>query len=152
MDCEVLKNNAEKYINPIIIEFGYEVVEVKCETINKQKTLTFFVYSPNGITLEDCIKINDILVDPLEALDISKGDDYVLNISSPGLDRLIVSDDDYRRNVNTKVDVTMKHRKNRIVGIIQEYDSLSVTILTTQGKIEKIERQEIQTILPHIEF
>lgn len=85
MDCENLKNNAEKYINPIIEEMGYEIVEVKCEILNKQKTLTFYVYSIDGITLDDCLKINDRLILPLEELDISKGEDYVLNISSQAL-------------------------------------------------------------------
>lgn len=155
MDCEIIKKNAEKIISSIIEEMGYEVVEIKCEIVHKQIHLTIYVFSQSGISIQDCVDIDAKISNSLEEANISNGESYVLNVSSPGLDRLIFSNDDYRRNTGVKVELIKNNHVNKkdlIIGYIREFDDASVTIETDKGKTVKVERSNIKTLLPYINF
>ena len=154
MDYKAVKERAEKEIVPIIESLGYEVVETSCKRIGQYNNLTFFIYKKEGITLDDCERVNNALDLPLEELDITGGSNYVLNISSPGLDRLIITDGDYRRNLDLELEayfIKQWDKKKKISGILKEYDDKTLT-LETKGKLVKLERDNIRTLRQVIKF
>ena len=78
---------------------GYELVAI--EVINhREKTLRIFVDGPNGIGIDDCVKVTHELDQPLEGQPdveaIFKGP-YELEVSSPGIDRPLRKPSDYDR-------------------------------------------------------
>ena len=85
----------EEKINPIIAKLGYEVIEVDYSKMSNGMNLTFYIDSPNGITIDDCEKVNDAITDVLEELNPTNDESYTLNVSSPGLDRPIKSNNDF---------------------------------------------------------
>ncbi len=140
-----------------IENLGYEVVEVNCNTQNTNEThLTIYIFSFNGITLDDCVKVNDLVGPLLDEVDISNGKSYVLNISSPGLDRQIVTDDDYRRNINEVVDVKVAQKGlkgNFFTGKIISYSKNAFNLeLLRNGKTIEIYRDNVTSLLKHIKF
>lgn len=91
---------------------------------------------------------------PLEAEDITNGASYVLNISSPGLDRPIITNKDYERNLGEELELTFKpgiSKKKKIVGTLESYDDESATF-NIKGARQTIKREDIKTLKPHISF
>ncbi|MCL2630456.1 MAG: ribosome maturation factor RimP [Firmicutes bacterium] len=149
-----VKERAENEITPIIEGAGYEVVEVKCARVGSDNALTFHIWKKGGITLNDCEAVNNLIDSPLDSLDISDGAPYTLNISSPGLDRAIISNDDYRRNLDLELEahfITQVDKKKKLSGILKSYNETSFT-LETKGKEVTLERANVRSLKQVIKF
>lgn len=141
-------------ITPIIEKMGYEVVEINYKKQYGENNLNVFVYKKGGVTLSDCESITHALDECLDAKDITKGDAYNLNISSMGLDRPIVTLDDYRRNMETDIEIILKNpldKKNSVHGVMVDYDDESVTIIS-KCKKTKYYKNNISIVRPYINF
>lgn len=147
-------SQAQKYIAPIIEDMGYEVVDIEYKKLYNQMNLTFYIYKQGGITIEDCERVNNALDAPLEQYDITQGQPYILNISSPGLDRPIKTDKDLSRNMNTEIEVALhqpQNKKKKLSGELIGFDETTIRILS-KGKETIINRNNIKKILPYIKF
>ena len=80
------REEVEKIIIPVINRnncflWGIEILRGK-----KNTTLRIFIDSDSGVDINDCENISkDLNYEP--SLDLSFGDDYVLEVSTPGIDR-----------------------------------------------------------------
>lgn len=135
---------------------GYEIVEVNFSKEYHRLNLNFFIYKKGGVDLNDCENFHNALDSLLEELSDKFPDDYVLNVSSPGLDRPILSDDDFRRALDTEIEVFVKGDKLEAVrGKLTAYDAQIVTVSENKkGQIKQINilRQNIQKAQPWIKF
>lgn len=93
--------------DPIVTNLGYELVEVEYAKKSTGMNLTLFIYSKNGITLDDCEKVSKALDEPLEELDPTNGESYTFNVSSLGLDWPIKNEKDINRNINEKIEIKL---------------------------------------------
>ncbi len=145
---------ASAHINPVIEALGYEVVEVTFKPIENIDTLTFFIYKKGGIQLSDCDVVSKAIDEPLEKLNLTEDKPYTLNVSSPGLDRLIVSEDDCRRNLDEDVEALLIKpliKKSKVIGKLVAYTSEQVTLLT-KGKEVVLQKSNIKVLRPYIKF
>ncbi|MDH5614342.1 MAG: ribosome maturation factor RimP, partial [Gammaproteobacteria bacterium] len=71
---------------PAITAMGYELVGVEYLRQGKQGLLRIYIDSENGITVDDCGKVSHQVSGILEVEDPIR-ENYVLEVSSPGLDR-----------------------------------------------------------------
>ena len=141
-------------ISPIIESLGYEVVEVEYQKKVDGMNLTFFIDSKNGITVEDCEKVNDAISDALDELDPTQGESYLLNISSPGLDRPIKNHKDFLRNEGKVVEITLYKQvdgKKKFVGVLKQYTDSYVTIYI-DNKPFVFKHSDVAQISQFIEF
>lgn len=149
-----IQERAEEVITPVVEKLGYEVVEIKFQRVGKKNTLTVFVYKKGGVTLDDCIIVNDALDLPLESADITNGVAYDLNISSPGLDRPIVTDKDYKRNEGEMVEaIYLKPigKVKKIVGELVGQDDDNV-ILIVKDKQTLVPKSNVKVLQPYIDM
>ena len=140
--------------SPIVENLGYELVEVKYAKGFSGMELTLFIYSPNGISLDDCEKVSKAVDGPLDELNPTNDETYTLNVSSLGLDRPIKSKRDADRNIGTKVDVKLfasKDGKKVWTGEIVCATEDSLTIKTSESQIT-FKFEEIALASPVIEF
>ena len=117
--------------------------------------LTLFIYSPNGISLEDCEKVSRAIDEPLDRYNPTNDVSYTLNVSSLGLDRPIKSAKDAKRNVGTKIDVKLyaaKDGKKVFQGVLTDYTENSITITTDKNEKMEFKFEEIALASPVIEF
>ena len=86
--------------------FGLEVVEVVFHRAGRYTLLRVDIDRPGtpGVTLEDCQRLTEALGPTLDATELLESH-YNLEVSSPGLDRPIRTDDDVRRNRGRRVEV-----------------------------------------------
>lgn len=144
----------EQKINPIITELGYEVVEVEYAKMSNGMNLTFFIDSPNGITIDDCEKVNDAITDVLDEINPTNDESYTLNVSSPGLDRPIKNYNDFLRNKGKLVEIslyTQVDKKKNYQGLLDDFTDENVCLII-DNKSKTFERKNVSKISPVIEF
>ncbi len=151
---ETVRERAEQIINDVITPMGYELVEVTY-TPGKNSVLTAYIYKKGGVTLDDCVAVNDALDAPLEANDITGGKAYTLNISSPGLDRPIVTDKDLERNMGEELEAVTEpvtgRKKIKTVGVLTSYDADSVVLTSEKGETV-LPRADIKSLKVYIDL
>ena len=86
---------------------GVELVELTLKGSSRKRTLRVDIdrAGPQGVDVEDCKRVSEAIGAAIEAGDLLE-DSYVLEVSSPGVDRPIRSADDVRRNTGRRVVVT----------------------------------------------
>ncbi len=149
-----VKENVEKFITPIVNKLGIEVVEVAYEKKNNGMNLTIYIDKKGGVSLDDCEMVHHAIDEPLDELDPTSGKPYTLNVSSPGLDRPIVTDKDYERNVGETLEINTFKKvgtSKKFVGVLVGYDQDGVTI-DVKGKPVTLDRKLISKATKYIEF
>jgi len=86
---------------------GFQAVEVKLWGVGR-KFLKVLIHKPGGVSLADCVRVSRSLSDLLDTEDPLPGS-YILEISSPGLDRPLTKPADFERNIGEEVQVSL-HR------------------------------------------
>lgn len=141
-------------IQPIVTELGYELVEVKYQKGFGGMELNLFIYSPNGITIDDCEKVSKAIDQPLDDLNPTNDTPYTLNVSSLGIDRPVKTEADARRNVGTKLDVKLfapKDGKKVWTGKLVDYSRDGI-VIEVDGELKAFLFSEIALASPVIEF
>lgn len=87
---------------------GLEVVEVDFRGGGKARMLRVFIDKPGGVTHEDCANVSHEVGTILDVEDAVPGGSYLLEVSSPGLDRKLVRPADYERFAGSLVKVTTR--------------------------------------------
>ena len=117
-------------------DFGYEIVDVEYKQGSKHDLLSIFIYKEEGIDLNDCSDMSRSIEVKLDELDLIKNP-YYLEVSSPGLDRPLKNQDDYRRNLNKIVEVKLfapQDGQKLFEGKLHNYDEQNIYILTDEEK------------------
>lgn len=89
-------------LEPHLGELGYELVEVEFGQHGHQRILCLYIDKEGGITVDDCARASHVLDPVLDALDFVGGN-YVLEVSSPGIDRPVRKASDFARFVGEKL-------------------------------------------------
>jgi len=133
---------------PVAESEGMELIHVECIKMHSRWIFRLFLDKETGVTLDDCATISNQLGDILDVHNLTSGP-YTLEVSSPGPDRPISRDVDFRkykgRRVRIRTSVKIQGMKN-FQGILTDYtdeDGQKVAHLEVSGKIYAIPRQQI---------
>ncbi len=140
-------------VRETIENLGYEIVDIEYVKKYGQMNLTIFIDIPRGVTLDDCEIVHNA-VNPIldEADPIS--DAYVLNISSPGLDRPFKKQRDYERNYGREVEIMLYAPymgKKIYEGVLKEKAEHTVTV-EVSGRELKLEMTKVALVRPLVKF
>jgi ribosome maturation factor RimP len=91
---------------------GLEVVEVELRGSGKSRMLRVFLDKPAGVTHEDCALFSREFGTILDVEDVMPGGSYVLEVSSPGLDRKLSRPADFERFTGSKVKLMTREPVN----------------------------------------
>jgi ribosome maturation factor RimP len=91
---------------------GLEVVEIELRGGGKSRMLRIFLDKPGGVTHEDCALFSREFGTVLDVEDVIPGGSYVLEVSSPGLDRKLSRAADYERFTGSKVKLMTREPVN----------------------------------------
>lgn len=124
MAKEKIKDVVAALAQPIVEEHGLELVDVEWVREGKDWFLRVYIYKQDGVSIDDCVAVNRELEKQLDKLDPIK-DPYVLEVSSPGLDRPFRTDKDFERYKGSEVEVQLYQPENgkkvfegKLVGLI----------------------------------
>jgi ribosome maturation factor RimP len=91
---------------------GLEVVEIEFRGGGKSRMLRVFIDKPGGVTHEDCAGFSREFGTILDVEDAVPGGTYVLEVSSPGLDRKLNRAADYERFTGSRVKLMTREPVN----------------------------------------
>lgn len=137
---------------PEVRAAGLELLDVELTSDENRKTiLRVTIYSPNGVTLDDCVNVETIISPMLDEMDPIAGS-YNLEISSPGLERVLKRDKEYeifggrlcRVNLYGPID-GKRVFEGLLVGLDYSEGESRVTILTESGQMS-FPRQNISKV------
>jgi len=131
MQCKSWENT----ISEVIEANGFEVVELRKDKRSKFDIIRVFIDIDGGVTLENCTEISRLVNDIIFKYDLFDRD-YRLEVSSPGLDRPLVTCKDFRRNISRRVSITLKaNSKPEILeGEVISVNERELVIEGVQGK------------------
>ena len=151
-----VKDSVTALVQPIIEGLGYELVEVTYKKQHDAMHLTIFIDSDKagGVSLDDTEIVANAIDAPIDALDPTQGEPYMLNVSSPGLDRPLKTEKDYLRKVGTEIEISLYKSidgEKKFVGTLSAYAEGKVVLLTEKGEIT-VETKDIALAKPYIRF
>lgn len=142
-----IEEKVEKLIEPDILSLGYTLYDVIYEKEAKDFYLRIYIDSPNGITLDDCEKVNNAITDKLDEADYIK-DMYFLEVSSCGLERILRKEKHLQEQIGKEIEVklfTPVEKKKQYEGILKEFDSKKLVLQESENEVE-LERKNISQI------
>ena len=97
---------------------GYELADVVVSRYRTAVTVRLFVYGENGVTIAECARLSRFVGDILDGTELFVNG-YALEVSSPGLDRPLLSPRDYRYRIGETVRVDFLDRgRGKLTGDI----------------------------------
>lgn len=151
---ESYEQKTEEILNPIIDEYGFELVDVEYVKEGSTWYLRAYIDKPGGISIDDCEAVSRRLSDILDDKDYID-EAYILEVSSPGLGRPLKKEKDYKRSLGEEVEIRtyrMIEKKKEFTGILKEYDEKTVTIEEDDGNIRAFEKTDIALIRLAFDF
>jgi len=107
---------------PIISSQGLELVDIEFMSESRGWILRFYVDTEGGVTINHCSRLSEQLGDLIEVKDIIPHS-YTLEVSSPGLNRVLKKEKDFLNHIGETVKVKTsqpidqkKHFQGKLVG------------------------------------
>jgi len=110
--------------------FGIQIFDVKLVGSPRKQILRIFIDKEDGVTLEDCAKFSRAFSAVLEVEDIIQTA-YVIEVSSPGLDRPLKEINDFIRSKGKLVKITTIEKigdQNVFTGRVQEVENDNIRL------------------------
>lgn len=144
---EIIKEKIKSLVLQFLEMQKVELVEFSLIRQGKKLLLRFLVDRKGGITLDECVFLNQEIGAILDRNPGIIEESYTLEVSSPGLDRPLISERDFVRNLGKEIKVYLKTElegKFEYQGEI--YDVLKGYLLlkTDSGRIISIPLENIQ--------
>ena len=126
MQAKDIIKKVEDLVMPIILENNYELVETEFIKEGANYYLRLYIDKDGGFSINDCEKVSRYLEQKLEEDDfIDKA--YILEVSSPGIDRVLKKDSEYVKYKGRIVDIKLykpidkvKEFQGELVGLIDD--------------------------------
>ena len=91
-------------IEPGLLAKGLELVDVEFKKEGKNWVLRIYIDREGGVTLDDCQKVSRLVGDLIEVEDVIEPV-YTLEVSSPGLNRVLKKEKDFLKYSGKKINV-----------------------------------------------
>lgn len=144
-----IEERVEKLLQPTIEKIGYDLYDVEYAKEGKNYFLRVFIDKPEGIDLEDCEKVSNEINGLLDEADYIK-EQYFLEVSSPGIERILKKDRHLEQNKGKEIQVKLFQKdekgKKEYQGELKEFTEEGITIILEEAEERKIERKNIAQI------
>ena len=146
MQVKDIIKKVEEYVMPIIEENNYELVEIEFVKEGINYYLRLYIDKEGGFSIDDCEKVSRFLDGKLEDDDfIEKA--YILEVSSPGIDRVLKKDYEYVKYKGRLVDIKLykaidklKEFQGELIGLIDDK-----ILINENGKELSFDKKDVAT-------
>lgn len=152
MRREHIEEAIAKEVEQIIERTNLELVDVEYVR-EKNWYLRVFIDKEGGVDLEDCQKVSEQLSKVLDEKD-PISDNYLLEVSSPGLDRILKKDKDFIRYAGRMVDIHFFKPYNGTKDMVAELveKQPDAIVVRVGDQVEELPPKEVAQIRLHIDF
>lgn len=146
MPTQLVKKQVERLAEPIIEEFGLELVDIEYTQQGRHWLLCLYIDKPGGVTLDDCADFSREFSTVIDVEDIVAGA-YRLEVSSPGLDRPLRKEADFTRFAGEMIKLKTKtlsdpdargYTRKAFMGVLLGLDGESVELEQTDSTGGKV--------------
>jgi ribosome maturation factor RimP len=104
----------EAVVEPLVRTMGYELVLLEWAATARPRVVRLFIDHPGGMTLDDCARLSPIIGNGLDAAEHDPASEslrallatpYVLEVSSPGVERPLARRSHFERQLGARVTV-----------------------------------------------
>jgi len=124
------ERHLERLLGPTVEALGCRIWGIELLTQGKHSLLRVYIDRDDGVTIDDCERVSkqvSALLDVEEPVTSS----YTLEVSSPGLDRLLFKPEHYAESVGERVDLRLgfpEQGRRRVIGEMTDYGDDEVTV------------------------
>lgn len=140
MQDEDLLNKIRDIVSNIFRDNKMELVDITYRREGGVKVLRILADTETGITADECARMNELIGEALDKEDFID-ESYILEISSPGLDRPLKTKQDFMRIKGKRIRVytyTPIDKKKEFIGILEAVDDSSITVSDDSTKLTNI--------------
>lgn len=133
----MLRDQLIELLQPVVVNLGYELWELEYAARSGGGLLRLYIDSPQGITLEDCERVSRAVSAIMDEKDPIAGQ-YTLEVSSPGLDRVLRTAEHFARFNGERVKVettTPVNGRKRFAGRLTDVSDGQIALEIEGGLI-----------------
>lgn len=136
--------------SPIAAGAGMDVEDVTIDKVGRRERISVIIDADGGVELDAIAEVSTAISAGLDELDDSGNSPYVLEVSSPGVDRPLTQPRHWRRAKDRLVDIHMSDGE-AVRGRIVDSDDDSVTV-EISGEQRAIAYSSIDRAVVQVEF
>lgn len=124
-------------VEPILAERQMELVELTCRPQGGGLHVRLLVDQVGGVTIQRCAKVNQLIGQALDAASVIEGS-YTIEVSSPGLDRPLVSKRDFERAIGEDLQLEIRIDESRgkeLRGMLLAVQPEAIVVKTGAGNL-----------------
>ena len=126
-----IEERVEELLKDKIENIGYSLYDVEYAKEGQNYYLRIFIDSPKGIDLNDCEKVSNEINELLDQADYIK-EQYFLEVSSPGVERILRKDSHLAQNIGKQVEAKLykkdENGNKNYIGELKTFDNDTITI------------------------
>lgn len=145
---ESYEAKTEQLIQPLIDANNFELVDVEFVKEGSDWYLRVYIDKDGGITVDDCELISRAFNEILDREDYIS-EQYIFEVSSPGLMRSLKKEKDYKRSVGKLIDIKLYKPVDKckeFTGVLDSYDKDTVTIKMDDDTQKTFDRSNLAMI------
>lgn len=143
----------EQMMLPVMEELQCELVDIEYKKEGSHWYLRIYIDKSGGITIDDCQAVSEHISDLLDESDPIPHS-YFLEVSSPGLDRILKKDSDFEKYKGSKVDVSLykpRDGKKKFTGELIGLEDNQL-LIRDKNEVLSFPRTEIAVVRLAVEF
>jgi ribosome maturation factor RimP len=145
-------DRVESALRPVVAEQGLDLEGVDVQPAGRRRLIRILVDRDGGIALDDVAALSHVLSEVLDESDVMGDQPYVLEVSSPGVDRPLMLPRHWRRAVGRLVQVDLSDGSTitgRVLAADDDHATLSVDDGVTDCKYDAVVKATIQVEFNH---
>ena len=145
LNMTLITRQVADLIDPVLDKMGFELIDVEYLSDRGRWVLRLYIDKEGGVTIDDCAEVSaelGVLIDVKDIID----HEYVLEVSSPGLNRPLKKEADFIRVIGQKIKVKTRmpvDKRRNFTGYLKDYKDHEL-VIDTEGLL-------ITLALPDIE-
>ena len=150
---ENYEKRTEELLAPIVEACGVSVYDVEYVKEGGEFYLRAYIDKPEGVNIGDCEAVSRALSDALDAEDFIE-DAYILEVSSPGLGRVLKKDRHLEASIGMEVEIKLYkplEKRKEFSGVLESFDDQAIVIKEDDSVVE-LKRSDIAVIRLALDF
>ena len=137
-----------------IESMGFELCDVEYQKEYGDWVLTFYIDKPQGVSIDECEAVSraiEPILDEADPID----QEYVLSVSSLGIDRPLKKPRDFERAMGQELEIKLyapQDGKKQWVGTLTAFDADSFTVETEEKRTLVVKKKDCALVRPNIRF
>lgn len=147
-------NEVSPLVEGFLHESGMEMVDLEFRFESGRWTLRIFIDKEGGVTVDDCANVNKELGYLIEAKNIIDYH-YVLEVSSPGLNRPLKKEKDFIRSIGKMIKLELArpvNKRSKFTGRLTNVREGMISLLVDDGSLVELSLREIDKARIKYEF